>query len=105
MRLSTFYRRGFSGPLATAPADRTATPWNRRAPANTSHKNPIKFATSLGFCESVFKERTGLEVLRPPVRVSPSFGALAPANPGDSPPAPAKLRPFTRPPHPPALRR
>lgn len=66
MRLSTFYRRGFSGPL---------------------------------------KERTGLEGLRPPVRVSPSFGALAPANPGDSPPAPAKLRPFIRPPYPPALRR
>jgi hypothetical protein len=89
MHPAPFYRRGFSGPLATAPAARTATPWNRRATTKTSHKNPIKSATSLGFCELDFHKRTGLEGLRPPVRVSPSFGAVAPANPGDSPPAPA----------------
>lgn len=104
MRLSTFYR-GAPNPFLTTLPDRSAMPRDRPATTNTSHKSPIKFATSLGFCESVFIERTGLEGLRPPVRVSPSFGALAPANPGDSPPAPAKLRPFTRPPHPPALRR
>jgi hypothetical protein len=86
MHPAPFYRRGFSGPLATAPADRTAKPWNRRATTETSHKNPIKSATSLGSCESVLKKRTGLEGLRPPVRVSPIFTALQtgrfPSHPG-----------------------
>ena len=76
MRLSTFDRED-PNPFLTTPADRTATPWNRRATTYASSKTPIKPATSLVFWKLPKNEPVWKGCARR--RGFPQVSALAPA--------------------------
>jgi hypothetical protein len=78
-----FYRRSFSGPLPTTPPDRTAAPRDRPATTNSSHKNPTKFATSLGFVNCLLQRTNRSGRAAPAGAVSPTFTSC---RQGDSPP-------------------